>query len=513
MKVSSFSNDHPTALIRGWVDATAATGAGIGRVMQSYLNNTGAALAVGDVVVMDSSADVAVTTTTTAQDTRIVGIVQDTIAAGAVGPVLTGGFAAFVNVTASVTRGYYAETSTTAKKATENITRRSGSFGIFLSAGTTPAALLFGGGDAVGASGNAGGSGVASSLNTITPAQITANTDNWNPTGLATADVIRASTDATWNLTGIVAPAATRLLIIENIDATDLILQHDISSANANRFYCPGDDDVTLVVDSACLLIYDVTSSRWRVIAITGGGAGSGAPTTAQYLTGAPDGGLSAEKVKAALYRNYDPDEYPAADNAVSDEFDDSSLDGAWSWDSAPSATVSESAFPGFLHLDGGTNNAAAVRYLTRAYTPGATAFTVVAKVSIALENGNYSGAIGIALRSSVPADIWVIDIATDGTSTASDSHRILATSGSMTPGDQLNDGWYYLMLTRDASNVYNAYFSRNGLTWQWIGGSTVATTVARVGLLYSADTDSKEAQGAVDFVRVFDSITKVIGA
>jgi hypothetical protein len=106
----------------------------------------------------------------------------------------------------------------------------------------------------------------------ITPATLTANTDNWNPTGLSTASVIRASTNATWNLTGIVAPADDRLLILANIGTQDLVLIHNATSTAANRFLGPDDADVTLGPDTWTWLLYDLTSARWRVL---GAGAGS----------------------------------------------------------------------------------------------------------------------------------------------------------------------------------------------------------------------------------------------
>lgn len=144
MKTSNWSNRHSEALIRGWVDPQATAGAGAGSVTAFYTNSSGVALIAGDVVIVNSGADQSITTTISAASTVPVGIVQDDIAAGAIGPVLTQGIAALVNTTASVTRGRYAETSTTAKKATENSTRRAGSFGFYLTGGTTPSAYLFG---------------------------------------------------------------------------------------------------------------------------------------------------------------------------------------------------------------------------------------------------------------------------------------------------------------------------------------------------------------------------------
>lgn len=106
-------------------------------------NDTGAALAEGDVVVVKSNGKLG--TTTTAQDTRPVGVCLDDIDAAETGPVQFFGPVDLVNVTAAVTAGRYAETSTTARKATESTTRRQGSFAFFTSAGTAPSAFLFGG--------------------------------------------------------------------------------------------------------------------------------------------------------------------------------------------------------------------------------------------------------------------------------------------------------------------------------------------------------------------------------
>lgn len=123
--------------------------------------------------------------------------------------------------------------------------------------------------------------GVAT-LTPMTPTQLTANQNDWDPVDvddatidLDAATIIRASTDASRNLTGIVAPTAERLLILENVGAFDLVIKHNVTSTAANRFYCPNDTDVTLQKDSSIILVYDLTSARWRVVGGAGGG-GSG---------------------------------------------------------------------------------------------------------------------------------------------------------------------------------------------------------------------------------------------
>lgn len=114
------------------------------QVVVPLTNKSGGGVVAGDVVIVDTSNDASFTTTTTARSETSLGVVQDTIANNGTGRVLISGYAALVNVPASVTRGHYIETHTVAKQATGNSTRRSGSCGQFLTGGTTPTGLLWG---------------------------------------------------------------------------------------------------------------------------------------------------------------------------------------------------------------------------------------------------------------------------------------------------------------------------------------------------------------------------------
>lgn len=97
----------------------------------------------------------------------------------------------------------------------------------------------------------------------ITPAQITSNTDDYNPTGLSSASVLRLSTDASRNLTGIVGGADGRLLVLLNVGSFNIVLVNDATSTAANRFLLGG-SDITIETGRAITVIYDATSSRWR---------------------------------------------------------------------------------------------------------------------------------------------------------------------------------------------------------------------------------------------------------
>lgn len=125
------------------------------QVVVPLTNKSGGSVAAGDVVVIDSTNDGSFTTTTSGRAETQIGVAQETIANNATGRVCIAGYVGLVNVPASVTRGHYIETHTVAKQATGNSTRRSGSFGIFTTGGTTPTAVIWGVADATPAAGAA----------------------------------------------------------------------------------------------------------------------------------------------------------------------------------------------------------------------------------------------------------------------------------------------------------------------------------------------------------------------
>lgn len=100
----------------------------------------------------------------------------------------------------------------------------------------------------------------------ISPAQLTANTDNWNPASLSTASVIRFSTDASRNITGLAGGASGRCILLVNTGSQDAVLVHDATSTAANRFYCPNAANYTLKGKASVGLWYDNTASRWMVV-------------------------------------------------------------------------------------------------------------------------------------------------------------------------------------------------------------------------------------------------------
>ncbi|MDA9511157.1 hypothetical protein XI09_42205 [Bradyrhizobium sp. CCBAU 11386] len=119
----------------------------------------------------------------------------------------------------------------------------------------------------------------------ISPAQLTAATHNWAPTGFSTASTIRLSTDASRNITGIAAGADGRVIVLHNVGSQNAVLTNeDANSTAGNRFLFGG--DLTLAANASVTLRYDATSSRWRSVASTSAGGG-GAGTVTSVTLGA----------------------------------------------------------------------------------------------------------------------------------------------------------------------------------------------------------------------------------
>lgn len=108
-------------------------------------------------------------------------------------------------------------------------------------------------------------SGIVSFTGIITPTALGANTNDYNPTGLSTSNVIRLSSTNTFDLTGITAQGSGITLILLNVGTNNIILKNNnAGSVAANRFQLTG--DITLNGDDFIAIWYDTVSSRWRAI-------------------------------------------------------------------------------------------------------------------------------------------------------------------------------------------------------------------------------------------------------
>ena len=107
-------------------------------------NQSGAGVVLGDFVYVDTGHAKSFITGTTANYTKGIGIAQQTIANGAIGLVLIGGYTSLVNVNASVTLGNFLASFTVAKQGTDGgASRAAGTCGMFLTGGATPDAVIW----------------------------------------------------------------------------------------------------------------------------------------------------------------------------------------------------------------------------------------------------------------------------------------------------------------------------------------------------------------------------------
>lgn len=91
------------------------------------------------------------------------------------------------------------------------------------------------------------------------------NNNNWNPTGLNAAAVIRVDLAAGAVLTGITAQASGRVIMLTNISANDLAIDHnDSDSSSANQISLPNAVQLVLTDNQSVTLWYDGTSTKWR---------------------------------------------------------------------------------------------------------------------------------------------------------------------------------------------------------------------------------------------------------
>jgi|SRR5713101_7129870 len=106
----------------------------------------------------------------------------------------------------------------------------------------------------------------------ITPPQITANQNDYSPTGIGTANVLRLTSNAALDITGINANTNTsgRMLVLLNVNPglTNINLRHEnAGSSAANRINnLTGADPSILGQFGQRIIWYDATLSRWLTI-------------------------------------------------------------------------------------------------------------------------------------------------------------------------------------------------------------------------------------------------------
>lgn len=101
----------------------------------------------------------------------------------------------------------------------------------------------------------------------ISPATITANQSDYNPTGLVTAAVLRLASDAAREITGLQGGDDGRVLLVVNSGSFSITLKNQNAGSSANNRFLFG-GDIVLQPGAGQTLLYDTTgaTNRWRGI-------------------------------------------------------------------------------------------------------------------------------------------------------------------------------------------------------------------------------------------------------
>ncbi|HEY0236561.1 MAG TPA: DUF2793 domain-containing protein [Afipia sp.] len=127
------------------------------------------------------------------------------------------------------------------------------------------------------------------------PAQITANQNDYNPAGIASASILQLSSDASRTISGLASGAEGRIVCVLNVGSQAITLADEsVSSSAANRFALG--TNLVIASKQAAILRYDGTAARWFAIARSSSGGGLSISTSADLA-----GAISDETGSGAL--------------------------------------------------------------------------------------------------------------------------------------------------------------------------------------------------------------------
>jgi hypothetical protein len=99
---------------------------------------------------------------------------------------------------------------------------------------------------------------------------ILSDQDDYSPAGLADVSILRISSDAARNITGLATPANGRIILLMNGGSYPITLKHEnAGSTAANRFYFENNADAVVAPNGGLFLVYCGDSSRWRTVSET----------------------------------------------------------------------------------------------------------------------------------------------------------------------------------------------------------------------------------------------------
>jgi hypothetical protein len=232
--------------------------------------------------------------------------------------------------------------------------------------------------------------------------------------------------------------------------------------------------------------------------------SGSGAPTTALYVTGAYDGTLSAEHSNTTAY--YSPDVNPSSAGSIDYECDEATFNNGsvWTWTNQGSATATN--LNGWCILVDPSHSSHSWKILTQPKPSGN--WTVVAKFTGDMYPlGSSQHSVGLCVRDSSSSKFTTFQLLdTSGAITLeldnwtnATTYSATATSGGFTPtlplwfklaDDGTNFVWSY---SRDG-NAYTQYAS--------VGRTSFLAAPDQVGVCWETTNSSVATTMTVDYFR-----------
>lgn len=113
-------------------------------------------------------------------------------------------------------------------------------------------------------------SGILRLYGPVITSTATGSQNDFNPTGLAAATVLRLDPASALTITGLETIGAAQELIVINVSAQVVTLADEDVASSATKRLALGGVDITLAQHQPLPMFYDTTSSRWRAAASPG---------------------------------------------------------------------------------------------------------------------------------------------------------------------------------------------------------------------------------------------------
>ncbi len=219
----------------------------------------------------------------------------------------------------------------------------------------------------------------------------------------------------------------------------------------------------------------------------------------ADLLDGLHSDEIDADRVDG--YHGYEliayPDRAPGSPDARNDEFTSTTLDGKWSVSSTAAQVDYSTTWYSHVYIRFAGNQS---YNITQSYAPGSGAFSLTAKFHFAIQS-NYQEC-GISVHDSAENNAVVVNYRYNA-----GYHVSLFTYTNPTWTVRQDRTFYEvhticLHMQRNASNVFEAWYSLDGYSWQRLGSYTFSITVAKLRLAVSQSGYTGNALAGIDWVR-----------